>query len=307
MHVADLMGKFQLANTARVTEIVQEFLPRGFRGGMVAVPEQAQRSGCKSEMEKLLQGGGAVADKYQLLWGHQLKRRETLASIGNASGLWKALVEFIAGVPSSLLNFVKTINDPEGPGEGDARLKFAPNLYVVRKALNEVHIAMCIALADPSTADALLPAIIPTCNALPVAVASYLKYLEQVMFTAPFFVTASQLSAQSAGGDGGDGSADHRGRRARRSTRSLISTPTPSYLGNPLLPTGKTFLLVYLRATKLFVPITRHDSHRAAVKGRVGPAFESELTVILRWDNTYSLSQRQGSRVFHQLSRPHGL
>ena len=141
---------------------------------------------------------------YELLWGHQMKRRETLASIGNASGLWKALVKFIAGVPSSLLNFVKTINDPEGPIE-EMRLKFAPNLYQVRKALNDIHIAMCITLADPSTAGALLPSITSCCDSLPTAVASYLKFLEQVMFTAPFFVTASQLAAQSCGDGGGDG------------------------------------------------------------------------------------------------------
>jgi hypothetical protein len=155
-------------------------------------------------MEKLLARGGTVADKYELLWGHQMKRRETLAAIGNASGVWKALVKFIAGVPSSLLNFVKTINDPEGPIE-EMRLKFAPNLYQVRKALNEVHIAVSISLTDPSAAGALLPSITAACDSLPTAVATYLKYLEQVMFTAPFFVTASQLAAQSAGDGSGDG------------------------------------------------------------------------------------------------------
>jgi hypothetical protein len=287
MHVADLMEKFQLANTARVTKIVQDFLPQDFRGSMVQYQNKRSEAARKSEMEKLLQGGGTVADKYQLLWGHQLKRRETLASIGNASGLWKALVKFIAGVPSSLLNFVKTINDPEGPIE-EMRLKFAPNLYVVRKALNDVHIAMCIALADPSTADALLPAIIPTCNALPVAVTSYLKYLEQVMFTAPFFVTASQLSAQSAGGGGGGDGKVRTTVDAGKTFDAEFDLDANTIISWEFTTTnGKDISFGVLEGEKALVPITRHDSHKAAVKGQVGP-FKSELTVILRWDNTYS-------------------
>jgi hypothetical protein len=286
MQVAELMEKFQLANTARVTKIVQDFLPQDFRGSMVHYQNKRSEASRKAEIEKLLHDGGTVADKYQLLWGHQMKRRETLASIGNASGLWKALVKFIAGVPSSLLNFVKTINDPEGPIE-EMRLKFAPNLYQVRKALNDIHIAMAITLADPTTSAALLPSIISTCDALPAATASYLKYLEQVMFTAPFFVTASQLAAQSSGDASGDGKV-RTTVDAGKSFDAEFDLEANTIISWEFVTTnGKDIAFGVFEGEKALVPNTRHDAHKAAVKGQIGP-FACDTCIVLRWDNTYS-------------------
>jgi hypothetical protein len=286
MHVAELMEKFQLANTARVTKIVQDFLPQDFRGSMVQYQNKRSEASRKAEMEKLLQGGGTVADKYQLLWGHQMKRRETLAAIGNASGLWKALVKFIAGVPSSLLNFVKTINDPEGPIE-EMRLKFAPNLYQIRKALNEIHIAICIILADPSAAPALLSSVTSTCDALPATVASYLKYLEQVMFTAPFFVTASQLAAQSSGNSSGDGKVRTTVDAGKTFDAEFDLDANTIIAWEFVTTNGKDISFGVFEGDKALVPNTRHDAHKAAVKGQVGP-FKADTCVVLRWDNTYS-------------------
>lgn len=286
MQVAELMEKFQLANTARVTKIVQDFLPQDFRGSMVQYQNKRSEASRKAEMEKLLQGGGTVADKYQLLWGHQMKRRETLAAIGNASGLWKALVKFIAGVPSSLLNFVKTINDPEGPIE-EMRLKFAPNLYQVRKALNDIHIAISITQADPSTGAALLTSITSTCDALPATVASYLKYLEQVMFTAPFFVTASQLAATASGESTGDGKVRTTVDAGKSFDAEFDLEANTIITWEFVTTNGKDISFGVFEGDKALVPNTRHDAHKAAVKGQVGP-FASDTCVILRWDNTYS-------------------
>lgn len=286
MQVAELMEKFQLANTARVTKIVQDFLPQDFRGSLVQYQNKRSEAARKAEMDKLLHGGGTVADKYQLLWGHQMKRRETLASIGNASGVWKALVKFIAGVPSSLLNFVKTINDPEGPIE-EMRLKFAPNLYQVRKALNDVHIAIAISLADPSTSSALTPCVISTCNALPATVASYLKYLEQVMFTAPFFVTASQLAAQSSGGGSGDGKVRTTVDAGKTFDAEFDIEANTMISWEFVTTNGKDISFGVFEGDKALLPNTRYDAHKAAVSGKVGP-FKSDATIVLRWDNSYS-------------------
>jgi hypothetical protein len=215
-----------------------------------------------------------------------MKRRETLASIGNASGVWKALVKFIAGVPSSLLNFVKTINDPEGPIE-EMRLKFAPNLYQIRKALNDVHIAIAIALADPSAASALAPCITSTCNALPATVASYLKYLEQVMFTAPFFVTASQLAAQSSGSDSGDGKVRTTVDAGKTFDAEFDVEANTIIAWEFVTTNGKDISFGVFEGDKALLANTRYDAHKSAVTGRVGP-FASDVSIVLRWDNTYS-------------------
>jgi hypothetical protein len=215
-----------------------------------------------------------------------MKRRETLASIGNASGVWKALVKFIAGVPSSLLNFVKTINDPEGPIE-EMRLKFAPNLYQIRKALNDVHIAIAIILADPSTAEALLPCITSICNALPATVSSYLKYLEQVMFTAPFFVTASQLAAQSSGGGAGDGKVRTTVDAGKTFDAEFDLEANTIIAWEFVTTNGKDISFGVFEGDKEIQAVTRYDAHKAAVTGRVGP-FKTDMSIVLRWDNTYS-------------------
>jgi hypothetical protein len=167
------------------------------------------------------------------------------------------------------------------------RLKFAPNLYQFRKALNEVHIAISIILADPSTSSALLPAVCATCDALPSAVANYLKYLEQVMFTAPFFVSASQLAAQTCGSDGSDGKV--------RTTVDAGKTFDAEFdvEANTIIAwefsttNGKDISFGVFEGDKALVPNTRHDSHKAAVKGQVGP-FKTDSSIILRWDNSYS-------------------
>lgn len=58
--------------------------------------------------------GGTIDGKYDRLWATQLERRRMLSMIGSASGVFKALIRYIAGVPQVLLDFVKQINDEEG-------------------------------------------------------------------------------------------------------------------------------------------------------------------------------------------------
>lgn len=42
-----------------------------------------------------------------------VQRREKLATLGRASGVWKAVIKLVSGVPQALLDFIQTINDEQ--------------------------------------------------------------------------------------------------------------------------------------------------------------------------------------------------
>lgn len=81
------------------------------------------------DLDNYMKRGGTIAGKYDRLWEAQLKRRQMLAAVGNASGVFKArtrnrkvfpwthnclVIRYLAGVPQALLDFIHTINDDVG-------------------------------------------------------------------------------------------------------------------------------------------------------------------------------------------------
>lgn len=230
---------FQYNNNERVRKIVQDFLPKDFRATMVAHQHEKGEKARKAEVEKLLSKGGTIEDKYNLLWSHQMARREKLAALGNAKvgqalagrgvtrqGVWKAIIKMISGVPSVLLNFIKTINDENGPIE-EMRLKFAPNLYVVRQVLNDIHIAIVLLLGANTLSGAdtaeIAKLIADTAEEVKKETAAYLRFLADVMYSAPWFVTASDLAAQNAAAGGGVSSDSM---TVRRPSSPLVAHPS---------------------------------------------------------------------------------
>ena len=78
----------------------------------------------------MLAEGGSIRDKYDLLWEQQMDRRKALEALGSASGMFKYVVALVAGVPESILDFLKSINDPNGPME-EQRARYGPDLYEI--------------------------------------------------------------------------------------------------------------------------------------------------------------------------------
>lgn len=84
---------------------------------MIRYTKERKETAFKAEVEELVKKGGSIEEKYKLLWAQQMQRRESLVQLSNASGVWKALISYVAGCPPELLDFLKQFNDPQGPME----------------------------------------------------------------------------------------------------------------------------------------------------------------------------------------------
>ena len=84
---------------------------------MIRYTKERKETAFKAEVDELVKKGGSIEDKYKLLWAQQMQRRESLVQLSNASGMWKALISYVAGCPPELLDFLKQFNDPQGPME----------------------------------------------------------------------------------------------------------------------------------------------------------------------------------------------
>ena len=126
----DAVKLFQTENTKRITKLVQEWMPDDFRGYLIEQQRESGEAKRKQEIEDLLAEGGSIRDKYDLLWEQQMDRRKALEALGSASGMFKYVVALVAGVPESILDFLKSINDPNGPME-EQRARYGPDLYEI--------------------------------------------------------------------------------------------------------------------------------------------------------------------------------
>lgn len=189
---------FQAKQSEHVSKVVNEFLPQDFRATFFNAARQHSERSNVNALNELIASGGSVREKYSMLWEQQWKRRETLASVGNATGIWKWLVKYLAGVPEPLLQFAKDINSPKGPTEA-LRAKFGSALSQLTTFAIELN-AFCAAvvlansLADRDFHEHLDRSI--TCYEQEVD--KFVHCLETVITNSPFFVEPDQIAALKA-------------------------------------------------------------------------------------------------------------
>jgi hypothetical protein len=92
-----------------------------------------------AEVDAFVASGGSIEGKYKLLLAQQMQRRESLVQMANATGMWRALITWIGGVPPALLDFMKQLNDPEGPME-EYRAAYGPALYQLTRIAVDMQI-----------------------------------------------------------------------------------------------------------------------------------------------------------------------
>jgi len=112
---------FRLVNTN-----VELYLPHDFRMTLLNYKRDRDEKALAKQVADMMAKGASIKEKYNMLWAHQMKRRQALVDIGNASGVLKWIVQHLVGVPPSLFAFMRTINDDLGPME-EIRLKYAPS------------------------------------------------------------------------------------------------------------------------------------------------------------------------------------
>lgn len=196
LRVGARVEQFQTRQRAHVTSVVETYLPQDFRRSIFySVRARSERADADAVRE-LVETGGTVKEKYRLLWQQQWRRREALSSIGNASGIWKWLVRFLAGVPQPLLTFAREINAPNGPTEA-LRAKFGGVLGELVGFAVEVN-ALLVAVGDDGVChveDAHVEKVLE--EGLTVydrEVERFVELLEEVIINSPFFAAEEAVA-----------------------------------------------------------------------------------------------------------------
>lgn len=124
------MEQFHTKNSDNVFNTVMTYMPQDFRGKLIRQQRERSERNKQAAIDALVNAGGSIHDRFALLWGQQMERRRQLAQLGSATGVYKTLVTYLVGVPQVLLDFVKTINDDDGPME-EQRQRYGPSLYTL--------------------------------------------------------------------------------------------------------------------------------------------------------------------------------
>ena len=131
--------EFQSWQTARVTAMVNDFLPKDFRGDLVRQQKVSKDAARAKEMEALIERGASIQEKFELLARQQLDKRKTLAGLGASTGIFRYLIVYMGGVPEVMLDFAKSINDDDGPMV-EQRLAYGPIVQRLSWLINELRI-----------------------------------------------------------------------------------------------------------------------------------------------------------------------
>ncbi|XP_057865441.1 uncharacterized protein LOC131073093 isoform X2 [Cryptomeria japonica] len=122
------LQSFQSENNERIFKMIVTYMPQDFRGTLLKQQRERSERKQQAEVEAVISSGGSIRDKYGLLWKQQMDRRRQLAQLGSATGVYKTIVKYLVGVPEVLLDFVRKVNDHNGPME-EQRLRYGPPLY----------------------------------------------------------------------------------------------------------------------------------------------------------------------------------
>ncbi|KAI3993766.1 hypothetical protein MKX01_002779 [Papaver californicum] len=122
------MEQFHAKNSDNVLNTVMTYMPQDFRGKLIRQQRERSERNKQAAIDAVVNAGGSIHDRFALLWGQQMERRRQLAQLGSATGVYKTLVTYLVGVPQVLLDFVKQLNDDDGPME-EQRQRYGPSLY----------------------------------------------------------------------------------------------------------------------------------------------------------------------------------
>ncbi|OIV91483.1 hypothetical protein TanjilG_02101 [Lupinus angustifolius] len=142
----NVLESFQIQNSEHVFNTVMTYLPQDFRGTLLRQQRERSERNKQAEVEALVNSGGSIRDRYALLWKQQMDRRRQLAQLGSATGVYKTLVKYLVGVPQVLLDFVRQINDDDGPME-EQRHRYGPPLYSLTSMILSIRLFLSLSWA----------------------------------------------------------------------------------------------------------------------------------------------------------------
>uniref|UniRef100_A0A7C8YM05 GOLD domain-containing protein n=1 Tax=Opuntia streptacantha TaxID=393608 RepID=A0A7C8YM05_OPUST len=192
---------FQKTNADYVFNTVMTYMPQDFRGTLIRQQRERSERNKQAEVDALVQAGGSIRDRYALLWKQQMERRRQLAQLGSATGVYKTLVKYLVGVPQVLLDFIKQINDDDGPME-EQRHRYGPPLYSLTKMVLTIRLFLFLLWARYDTRKMTtdeLSVLEKAVNVYATEFERFIKFLGEVFANAPFFVSAEEVGAAESG------------------------------------------------------------------------------------------------------------
>ncbi|PSS23894.1 SEC14-like protein [Actinidia chinensis var. chinensis] len=188
---------FQSRNSEYVFNTVMTYMPQDFRGKLIRQQRERSERNKQAEVDDLVSSGGSLRDRYALLWKQQMERRRQLAQLGSATGVYKTLVKYLVGVPQVLLDFIRQINDDQGPME-EQRQRYGPPLYSLTTMVLNIRLFLSLLLGrfDASKPQKHQIAILEEAVGIYTSeFERFIKFLGEVFANSPFFITAEVAGA----------------------------------------------------------------------------------------------------------------
>lgn len=194
--VEETIRGMQKGNTEYISGMVADYLPQDFRGYLIKQQKDRTELNREKEVQALVGAGASIKEKYELLWKQQMDRRESLAQLGHATGMYKALVTYIGGVPQVLLDFIKEINAEGGPME-EQRIAYGPAIYSLTEFVGVIFLFVSYFVENASSEEEASKCFSLLSQACKLFVEEDLRVLEfmgMVFRKSPFLVSTSKSS-----------------------------------------------------------------------------------------------------------------
>ena len=303
-------SSYQASSSEKIEHLIHTFVPKDWRRTMVDTVMKRSEQQHAAELHALEERGCTVAEKYELLWTHELAKRQSLASIGSMNSVFKTIVATLGGVPHSLLDFVATINSDTGPMQ-EMRDTYGPTQYFLTHLIFLLRAMLTMVLVlDQSVPQevnrddnddeqslvlqrmlALLPVAMEHYAA---AVDKYVALLRQVLVHSPFFVSRKHLDRRALNDEDSvvvtvsrEHTVEHRLCRGDTLTWEFSTNKDirfeALFTAEPANVPGSSGAAL---ATTAIHPLRLVNSHQAVVQGQ----FTADTSGVVRlvFDNSYS-------------------
>ncbi|KAL4587246.1 hypothetical protein LXL04_000114 [Taraxacum kok-saghyz] len=198
--ILKVLESFQSKSSENVFNTVMTYMPQDFRGALIRQQRERSERNKKAQVDAIVNSGGSIRDKYALLWHQQMERRKQLAQLGSAAGVYKTVVKYLVGVPQVLLDFVKQINDDQGPME-EQRCRYGPPMYALTNLVLNIHLFLSLSwwrFQDIKLEKQQLSILEEAVNVYTSELERFLSFIGEVFANSPFFVTAKEAGAIEA-------------------------------------------------------------------------------------------------------------
>ncbi|XP_021723345.1 uncharacterized protein LOC110690760 isoform X1 [Chenopodium quinoa] len=192
-----LLEYFQSKNADNVFNTVMSYMPQDFRGTLIRQQRERSERTKQAEIDALVKSGVSIRDRYALLWKQQMERRRQLAQLGSATGVYKTLVKYLVGVPQVLLDFIRQINDDDGPME-EQRHRYGPPLYSLTKMVLSIRLLILLMWTRfdaRKITENELAILEQAVNVYTTEFERFIKFMGEVFANSPFFISADEVGS----------------------------------------------------------------------------------------------------------------